>query len=904
MALARGPLRTQITRLANQIDEHLSSPSPSLTELRVVLAQITKKFEHLEKLDEAVLNTFDPETQQEEFEEEFERISSYSDKVVRAQALVQDFEMEKVGAQQAPAALPRTGGSSSTSSGNGNLVEPTTTQYASAFRVPEFKLPQFDGKNLLAFPSWFDQYKSLIDSHPGLMPCQKLGILRESLTGNARTLIGSLSTTNENYAVAMRLLEENFNDPSQLLCLFVTKLHGFQPVLDSKSQHLQTLVFQFESVYCEIVNLIKRIRNDAPATQAELDLVSYFLTPHLLSRLPDELVLKWHSQATSAEKRYSFEQLVSFLKEEIKARTSCTLITEGRNSGGWNGDAVRRHSFASAPRTATHSLLTDVSMTNEKPSKCVGCDGDFHPLWRCQSFKERSVPARRDLIAKKGLCFACFRRHHVAKCRSNFLCRTCGRKHNSLLCPGKDMNSPTKQPQRASESRRSEEKTETHVGVSLARNSENVYMQIIKVKIINPYSNKGEEVYGVLDSGSSRSWVERDLAERLALPTLDRQNLMIKAFGGPPKETEAFQVGCSLVHTTNPNVREDVQLWTCSSIAGMTRQRKFKKIPSHLSGLPLSDAYDGKLKKVSVIIGADFFFDICTGKTIRGSPCAVETLFGWTLLGKAPSFAAAKSVSSTISLLTYATPVKRRRGTLVGGALTPEQKKNTGPPAEMRDNLTPRRMRCDENRKYTCSFVRPRPSSPFRGQEERVVYHKEPHRDRITKARLNESTADRRWTQKGPVAPLVGDVVILQSHTTPRNRWCLGKVIELLPGRDGATRVVRVLSKGKEMLRAVSSVFPLEVCEEDRGSGRRMECPGPNGGEDGPGREDELSLEEGPRDRETPIAGAEAGPSEAVESCDRLQPRPTQSSEEGRADQLCARTTRSGRAMKIPRRFL
>ena len=128
MALARGPLRAQITKLVNQIDEHLASPSPGLTDLQVVMAQITEKFEHLKRLDETVLDAFDPDTQMNEFEEEFERASSYSDKVVRARTLVQNFE-RNMSMKQAQV-VPSSAGSASTSSGNGNAGESTHPPYA------------------------------------------------------------------------------------------------------------------------------------------------------------------------------------------------------------------------------------------------------------------------------------------------------------------------------------------------------------------------------------------------------------------------------------------------------------------------------------------------------------------------------------------------------------------------------------------------------------------------------------------------------------------------------------------------------------------------------------------------------------------------------------------------------
>ena len=68
----------------------------------------------------------------------------------------------------------------------------------------------------------------------------------------------------------------------------------------------------------------------------------------------------------------------------------------------------------------------------------------------------------------------------------------------------------------------------------------------------------------------------------------------------------------------------------------------------------------------------------------------------------------------------------------------------------------------------------------------------------------------------------VGDIVVIHSDDCARGFWRLGKVKEVIPGRDGEVRggVVQVLSGGKRvslMRRPVQRLIPLEVngCEED-----------------------------------------------------------------------------------------
>ncbi|GBN46177.1 hypothetical protein AVEN_237439-1 [Araneus ventricosus] len=57
----------------------------------------------------------------------------------------------------------------------------------------------------------------------------------------------------------------------------------------------------------------------------------------------------------------------------------------------------------------------------------------------------------------------------------------------------------------------------------------------------------------------------------------------------------------------------------------------------------------------------------------------------------------------------------------------------------------------------------------------------------------------------------LGEVVLIGSDNVKCTDWPLGFVIELLPGKDGFTRLVRLRTSKGELLRAVQRIFPLEV---------------------------------------------------------------------------------------------
>ena len=61
----------------------------------------------------------------------------------------------------------------------------------------------------------------------------------------------------------------------------------------------------------------------------------------------------------------------------------------------------------------------------------------------------------------------------------------------------------------------------------------------------------------------------------------------------------------------------------------------------------------------------------------------------------------------------------------------------------------------------------------------------------------------------------VGDIVLIGSDNMKRVYWPMGRVVEVLPGRDGKLRLVRLKTETEEFLRPVQQCYPLEVTQEE-----------------------------------------------------------------------------------------
>ena len=56
----------------------------------------------------------------------------------------------------------------------------------------------------------------------------------------------------------------------------------------------------------------------------------------------------------------------------------------------------------------------------------------------------------------------------------------------------------------------------------------------------------------------------------------------------------------------------------------------------------------------------------------------------------------------------------------------------------------------------------------------------------------------------------VGDLVLLKEENIPRNKWPLGRIIEMIASKDNIARVVKIKTKDGEYVRPMVKVYPIE----------------------------------------------------------------------------------------------
>ena len=257
---------------------------------------------------------------------------------------------------------------------------------------------------------------------------------------------------------------------------------------------------------------------------------------------------------------------------------------------------------------------------------CPVCGGP-HRADRCADLLVLDVDGRRKIASSKRLCFNCLQTGHgAANCRSVYKCRitNCGRTHHTLLHTARKAPTEGSQPS-------SVEQATVH---TVSACDDKPVVQILPLRVIN---NRGVEarVYGLLDSGSNTSFIERDLAGRLGLSGQHMDVSLTTLHGASTVSGErvSFRVGAPGASAPVFDVDHAVILPNLS--VGRAKPMSSDRLQQwmHLKHLDIQQLAD---RQVRVIIGTNVPHAFVTVDCVYGGcdePIGIKTPLGWTVVG-------------------------------------------------------------------------------------------------------------------------------------------------------------------------------------------------------------------------------------------------------------------------------
>ncbi|GFR17332.1 integrase catalytic domain-containing protein [Trichonephila clavata] len=279
----------------------------------------------------------------------------------------------------------------------------------------------------------------------------------------------------------------------------------------------------------------------------------------------------------------------------------------GKDRGG---GAIRKDCQKSVHKDEP-TAATLISSTTGAKLNCIFCDRP-HLSQDCQKLFDMSYEDRKAQVIRKRCCLVCLKVGHLAKrCHSSVRCLICKRRHYPLLCPdlrkGKESNFSPKD-RTADNEQRSTETLLTNLP-----SEHEIYLKTIMIRL----RNRDKEVCAraLLDDGSQRSYIEKNLAAELFLSPSGREIFSQGLFGGgisPASEHKRYMVN---VESLNRKYSTPLSLLEQQKICSTLPRIHDRKLLSELSsrGIKLTDVGRDS-PPIRVLLGADILGSILTAE--------------------------------------------------------------------------------------------------------------------------------------------------------------------------------------------------------------------------------------------------------------------------------------------------
>ena len=519
-------------------------------------------------------------------------------------------------------------------------------KYGAVPKLPKLTLQHFTG-DITKFCTFWEGFQSAVHNNPGLSCIDKFNYLKSILDGNAARAIQGLPLTEGNYEVAVKILQERFGKKQQIISAHMEELLKLQACQKDKAS-------QIRYVYDKINVHVRGLE----ALGITSDQYRSLLIPIIISRLPQEISLQV-ARHTSRD-IWSITELLELIQKEVEVRE----LTEQISLKDKKAQGVNILKPCKPPPSTTSSFFTK-GESQKTFIKCSYCRGEH---FSSECTKVTSSKAGKSILQKEGHCFVCLRTGNLSRsCQNKRNCRNCSGRHHQLICSNLDIqekeaeqfkengativsqvNSPAVRQQGGSQ-------PENQVVTAAARsNTSNrgVVLQTAKTYAFGPDPNSKQLVQVLFDLCSQRTYIAEELKQKLNLKSLKTETLNLNTF-----RTDKFRKQkCDLIEINLEGrdgsvirLKPLVFPIICSPLSSSININEFP----HLQGLEFVDDLDGSQDCIDLLVGADQYFQIVSGDTIRGEsengPVAMRSKLGWLLVGPVINFES--DVSDCISNL-------------------------------------------------------------------------------------------------------------------------------------------------------------------------------------------------------------------------------------------------------------
>ncbi|XP_049869877.1 uncharacterized protein LOC126369487 [Pectinophora gossypiella] len=562
-------------------------------------------------------------------------------------------------------------------------------------KLPKLSLPTFSG-NYADWNSYRDLYDSLVHCNTDYTNVEKFRYLLLTLKYEPYNLIKSISITEDNYQGAYDILIKRYDNKRKIATHHLEKILDIEPCNDKNINSLRI----FLNTYHEHIKALEALNFDF---QNNLEW-SFIIVTILLRKIPISFRREFERKLPLHTSIPAVESLITFLEHELAAceisNPNCGQFTKtasdnlnskqfrsGSASSGanmMNKSFAHKRTFAAGftPQnieSAYSASNIESNIQGAKAYSCLLCDAQ-HTLTKCSKFLNLTPSERYSFIQEKNVCFNCLHvGHDVRHCKSSFVCRSCKKRHHTLLhfesnkqslsCmnePGSltqggslnDNNSISLSPNKnvyASSSDTSIMKTSDSGQVAMtssvvgdrsrAISSKAPFVRtgtvLLSTALVDVCVNntKRSTVRCLIDTGSQVSFISEACVQRL---NIAKKHVNFPPVFGINEDKPVHPKGAVFFQVAPRNKSSPIVNINALVLPKlMTTNMPACPLPStgwsHIENLTLADPEFYTPQPVEVLLGADVLSEILLYNTITGlpgSPIAMNSIFGYLLLGK------------------------------------------------------------------------------------------------------------------------------------------------------------------------------------------------------------------------------------------------------------------------------
>lgn len=505
-------------------------------------------------------------------------------------------------------------------------LSPTYVQASPDIKLPKIELVKFSG-DYKQWVNFSEIFKSLVIKNSTLTEVQKLYYLKAVVVGEAASLINSLELSEVNFQVAWKLLEDRYQNRKITINILIREMFNF-PTLNKESA-------------ASLRNLLDIFQRNVGALTAMKEPTEYWdtlLVYLMVTKLDVQTRVLWEQENT-IDKSPKFKDIVLFLVNRCHSLESIATDTSSRFDG--------KATSSSRPKTDKGFKYFKNKSTVSKQTfvvtevVCSFCK-DKHQLFSCEKFRTLEVVDRIQHVKDANLCMNCLKvSHFVRNCKNTSSCKTCGRKHNTLLHKPITFNKVVGNTQQNQTLKNGQQCTINTSNVNIVTKSKHkeILLSTALVTVLDK-NNAMVTARCLLDCGSQSNFITQALCDKLGLPK-KQVSVPVLTLNGNLSNI-SYQMKIQMKDIGGRNPRRDL---TCLVVDKISRNIPTAQIDT--SSFPMMDdirladpGYDIPAP-VDILIGSEEFWQIILPGSIslgENNPILKASTLGWICTGSAMTY--------------------------------------------------------------------------------------------------------------------------------------------------------------------------------------------------------------------------------------------------------------------------